>query len=479
VRLGRSLALPLNENPKHESANKPMRNFFSILAIFAAIPLYADTTPEQANSLDPLVQPYIDSQIVDAISIGVVQGDKQWTRHYGQLSKSQEKKPDDSTIYEIGSISKVFTGILLADAVSTDRVRLDQSIGELLPVLQTNNKELGETILLRHLTTHVSGLPRMPINFQPADPANPYADYDRDRMIDFLSAIKPRRKPGEKSQYSNLAVGLLGELLSIEAKLSYEELLKKNLTGPLKMVQTSLSLSPEQRSHLAPPHDADRTIVKNWDLNAFAGAGGIRSNTTDMLRFIKAQLHPSDDRIGKAIELAWQEHLPSLKGAFAMGLGWHIARDGNTRWHNGQTGGYHSMMLIDRRSDTGVILLCNTATGEVDALAKSILRLLEGGEVKPREFPKFVTVDETTVARLAGKYKVAPSFVLTVRSDGEKLYVQATGQPEFRIYPESKVKWHLRVVDAQLVFELPEEGPCTKVTLHQNGQEMPGPRMEK
>lgn len=455
-----------------------MRILLSLLSLLVVCTVHADSPSDLAAKVDKLVQPYLAAEVANAISIGVVQGENQWTRHYGQLSADQPEKPDDATLYELGSISKVFTGILLADAVIAKRLNLNQPVGELVPELM-ENKAVGQAIQLRHLSTHMSGLPRMPINMQPADVQNPYADYDRSMMMAFLKAIKPIRKPGDKAEYSNLAVGLLGQILAIEADDSYQNLLKKNLTEPLGMNQTIVELSDEQKSHLAPPHDGDLRRAKNWDLNAFVGAGGIRSNTSDMQTFITAQLSPPDNQIGKAIELAWREQIPSEKGAFAMGLGWHIAKDGETRWHSGQTGGYHTAIFIDRRIDAGVILMCNTATGEVDALAESIIQLVGGMTIKPREFAEKVEVAKAVVSRLGGNYQLAPGLVVTVRPEDDRLFVQLTGQLEIGVYPESETKWKYRVVDAQLTFELPENGPATAVTLHQNGRDMRSPRIDK
>ncbi len=217
---------------------------------------------------------------------------------------------------------------------------------------------------------------------------------------------------------------------------------------------------------------------KNWDFDALAGAGAIRSTTNDMLRFIKANLDPPDGPTGKAIELAWKQHLPATGEGFAMGLGWHLARDGQTRWHNGQTGGYHSMMLINRELDVGVVVLCNTASEKINALAESIIRTIGGMKVDPPMIPKTKSVDAKQVARLEGRYQIVPQFILTVRADGEELYVQATNQPEFRVYSESATEWKYRVVEASLTFELPEKGKCTALTLHQNGQDMRAPRLD-
>lgn len=449
-----------------------------LLTGIAVLPCFGQSTAITAESIDPLVQPYIDADIANAISIGVVQGDKSWTRHFGTLSTEANQKPDDSTIYEIGSMSKVFTGILLAHAIESGRVKLDQPIGTLMKDLPEANKGVAESILLRHLATHSSGLPRLPDNMNPADPTNPYADYDRKLLTEFMSKVKPQTEPGEPSGYSNLAVGLLGDLLSAEANTSYEALLKQNIAIPLEMTDTCLTLSAEQQGRLATPHNADRMLDKNWDFDSFAGAGGIRSTTKDMLRFIEANLDPPAGLPGQAMELAWKQHLPAKGDGFAMGLGWHIARDGATRWHNGQTGGYHSMMLVNRDLNTGVVVLCNTALQSIDALAESIIQMIGGMKVEPAKFAKAKSIAAKDVARLQGRYQIIPQFILTVRADEGDLYVQATNQPEFRVYPESATEWKYRVVEASLTFELPEEGECTAVTLHQNGQDMRAPRLD-
>ncbi len=449
-----------------------------LLTGFTTSCLCAEEHPAASETIEALVQPYLDAELLNAISIGVFYDGKSWTQHFGTLSSDRDESPEGGTLYEIGSMSKVFTGILLAYAVESGRVELNQRIGTIMKKLQKTNKKVGDSIRLGHLTTHMSGLPRMPDNFSPANPMNPYVDYDRKLLVEFMDGVKPDRKPGVKGEYSNLAVGLLGDLLAVEAGMDYGAMLKQNLTGPLELDDTCLNLSYEQIDRLAPPHNVSKTANQSWDFDAIAGAGGIRSTPDDMLRFIEANLHPPENAVGKAIELAWKQHIPAKGKAFAMGLGWHIARDGQTRWHNGQTGGYHSMILINRELDAGVVVLCNTATGEVDALAESIIKSLAGGKVKPRRFPKEKSIPAAEVARLAGRYQIVPQFILTIRADGEKLFVQATNQPENQVFAESATEWKLRVVEASLTFEVPEQGKCTAVTLHQGGRDMRAPRIK-
>jgi serine-type D-Ala-D-Ala carboxypeptidase/endopeptidase len=437
-----------------------------------------------SEKMDLLVQPYLDNHIVNAVSIGVVQGDRAWDRHYGSLSTEQPQPPTGATLYEIGSISKVFTGILLADAVETGRVKLDQPIGSLMTELQTSNKEVGESILLRHLATHSSGLPRMPDNINPANPVDPYQDYGRDLMVQFMSTVKPTAKPEQKVEYSNLAAGMLGQLLADQAGADYETLLKNRLTSPLQMHATSITLSDDQKKLFAPPHNADCMPDHPWHFQAMAGAGAIRSSTADMLRFMQMNLVPpqgtaDEQAVSKAIELAWKEQLPSKDGSFAMGLGWHIARDGSARWHNGQTGGFHSMMLLDRRFNIGVVLLCNTATMEVDQLAESIIRAMIGRDEQPRKFEKSMQVPAEKVAVLAGKYQLAPGFIFTIRADGEKLFAQLTGQPELQVHAKDEKTWEYKVVPASLTFDVSDAGKCVAVTLNQGGQNIRAARIDE
>jgi CubicO group peptidase (beta-lactamase class C family) len=350
--------------------------------------------------------------------------------------------------------------------------------------LQSSNKEVGESIQLRHLSTHSSGLPRMPDNINPENPVDPYQGYGREQLVEYMSKVKPTANPEEKVEYSNLAAGMLGQLLADEAGTDYETLLRNRLTVPLKMPATSIKLADHQKKLFAPPHNADGTPDHPWHFQAMAGAGAIRSSIADLLRFMQMNLAPpqgaaDEQAVSKAIELAWKEQMPSKDGSFAMGLGWHIARDGSTRWHNGQTGGFHAMMLLDRRFNIGVVLLCNTATMEVDQLAESIMRTMIGRDEQPRKFEKSTLVPADKVAKLAGEYQLAPGFFMTVRADGEKLFAQLTGQPELQVHAKDEKTWEYRVVAASLTFDVSDKGKCVAVTLNQGGQNIRATRVDE
>jgi len=155
-----------------------------------------------------------------------------------------------------------------------------------------------------------------------------------------------------------------------------------------------------------------------------------------------------------------------------MGLGWMIAKDGTTRWHNGQTAGYHSIVFASQLHDTGVVLLVNTAEGELTALAESIMRLLAGKEEAPRQFKKVEVVeltDPNIPTRCEGEYEFAPGVVLTVENRKGNLFAKLTGQTWARIYPRSDSEWFYKIVKASLVFDLEGDGPAASVRLLQNG----------
>lgn len=468
--------------PARISANPFVRSILlRVLVASALFPVgWANAeSPPLAAQIDRLVQPYLEESIAVGMVVGAIRGDETIVRGYGRVALDRPAKPDGRTLYEIGSITKTFTGLLLADAVVDGRLKLDQPIAELVPEDVRMPKHADGAILLRHLATHVSGLPRMPTNMSPQDAGDPYADYSAENLYAFLSELSLDRGPVKKQEYSNLAFGLLGQMLADQADTSYGKLVQTTIAEPLQMKDTAVELNKAMQARLAVPFDANLIENQNWHFQSFAGAGAVRSTADDMLRYARAHLEPPAVPLGDAIDLAWQTHQPPLaNGDLAMGLGWHIARDGETRWHNGQTGGYHSMLMIHRPGNLAVVVLANTATMEISALGEQIMRVLLGIPQQPREFAKSVAVAPEQMQRLVGRYQLVPGFFLTVKLEDGNLMVGATGQPFVRVFPQSETLWKYRVVDASLTFEQGDEGPATAVILHQNGIDQRASRIE-
>jgi CubicO group peptidase (beta-lactamase class C family) len=380
---------------------------------------------------------------------------------------------DGDSVFEIGSITKVFTSLLLADMVERGEVKLDDPVAKFLPASVKVPSQGPRQITLLDLSMQVSGLPRMPNNFKPADPQNPYADYTPQKLYEFLSGYTLTRDIGSKYEYSNLAVGLLGHALALKAGMSYEDLLRKRIFEPLGMTSSTITLTPALQKRLAPGHSADLAPVKNWELDALAGAGAIRSTANDMLKFLAANLDLTDTPLKAAMHrmrsVQKETGVPDLDIAMA----WHIWKKyGDTiYWHNGGTAGYRSFAGFDLAKKTGVVVLCDTFH-EIDDIG---LHWLEPQfPVAKFDPPKpAIAVDPKILETYVGEYRLTPTFSIAITREENHLYAQATGQPRLEIFASKPNEFFLKVVDAQITFE---DGA---LILHQGGRDQKAAKVMK
>jgi CubicO group peptidase (beta-lactamase class C family) len=454
------------------------------LAFAAASPQALPADALSKDEVDAIVQPAIDGAWCAGLVVGLIDENGRRVYGYGRGAgvgggAAADAPPDGDTVYEIGSVTKAFTGLLLAEMAGRGEVGLDDPLQKYLPDGVKAPQVGDDPITLAHLASHTSGLPRMPGNFAPKDANNPYADYTPEQMYAFLATCEPARKPGEKSEYSNLGMGLLGHVLALRAGKDYEALLTERVLGPLGMTDTRIALDDASRACLAGGHDADGDPAPNWDLPTFAGAGALRSTTNDMLKFIAANLGlaPAPVPLAEAIAASHAPRGPA-GGESGVGLGWQVRRKPVVLWHNGQTGGYHSFcgFVPDRR--VGVVVLSNTATGVVDALGNALLKRMAGVRAEPVVLRKATPVPADVLEQRVGKYVLTPFFAITVTRDGDQLHCQATNQPRFKIYPESETEFFYKVVDAQVTFKLDRNGRAFMLVLNQNGMKLPGLRVD-
>jgi CubicO group peptidase (beta-lactamase class C family) len=425
------------------------------------------------SKIDALAGPMIERGVATGFVIGVFQGGRTDVFSYGETARGSGVAPGADTVYEIGSITKVFTALLLADAVERGDLRFDDPVQKLLAGRARMPVE-GSPITLAHLATHTSGLPRLPDNLEPGDPANPYADYGVEQMYTFLGRHRLRRAPGEY-EYSNLGAGLLGHALAVKAGRSYEELLVERVLTPLGLSDTRITLAPDQRRRLAPGHDAGLRPAKNWDLPAIPGAGGLRSTCRDLLAFAKAGLDGKSGPLARAMALSLRERSKVGSGQ-AIGLGWHIAEDGVTRWHDGGTGGYWSWLAVLPDRGLAVVVLANTATERISAFGEDVTRVAAGLEVKPAPIFTEVEVEPRALQTYVGFYDLTPDFGLDVTLEEGRLMVRATGQDKYPVFASAPGRFFYEVVDAQLSFVPGPGGRVDRVVLHQGGRDTPGAR---
>ena len=463
-------------------------HLFLVLSVLLVAQTFAQVAP-QAQPAQPASDVEIKTVLADRVdtakkSVGIVVGTigptSAHTVGYGKLGADDARTPDGDTVYEIGSVTKVFTSLLLADMVNKGEVKLDDPVAKYLPATVKIPERNGKKITLLDLATQSSGLPRMPTNFHPKDPRNPYADYTPQQMYEFLSGYELTRDPGEKYEYSNLGVGLLGHALSLRAGKDYETLLRERILKPLKMDNTAVTLTSAMKAHLAAGHDPTLRRAANWDIATLTGAGAIRSTANDMLKFLSAWLDYTQSPLGAAMKTQLATRRPTGMPDMDIALGWHIHKkyDREIIWHNGGTGGYHSFVAFDPKSRTGVVVLSNSAN-DIDDIGRHVMDpRFELAKIEaPREH-KEVAVNPKVFDALIGKYQLAPGFVVNVTREEDKLFIQATGQGKIQAFPESETEYFLKVTDAQITFVKDDGGKFSKLILHQMGQNMPAPRIE-
>jgi D-alanyl-D-alanine-carboxypeptidase/D-alanyl-D-alanine-endopeptidase len=441
----------------------------------------ATATHTVASDADILaiIKQRVDEKRSAGIVVGVIDADgRSRVIAYGDPGPGQPAL-DRNTVFEIGSISKVFTATILADMVKKGQVSLDDPVQKYLPSTVHIPTRNGKAITLGSLSEQNSGLPRMPGNFHPADQANPYADYSVQQMYDYLSGYSLTRDPGEKFEYSNLGVGLLGHALSRAAGTSYEELVRERVLAPLGMTHTAITLTPWMKSHLALGHDEQGKVVANWDLPTFAGAGAIRSTMDDMLKFLDANLHPERGPLQQEMAFAHQER--AAAGNMGIGLNWlsiHAGAD-TIVWHNGGTGGYRSFIGMEPSRKLGVVILTNTTGAGADDIGLHLLNPALPLTPKPAPPAQHTAIEvgADVLARYVGSYQLAPGLVLEVTMKDGALFVHPTDQATLRLWPESETDFFLKELDAQLSFVRDAQGAVTSAVLHQNGQNQTAPKV--
>ncbi len=451
---------------------------FLMLVVISCYPFMAAQAPIAAptpsdNEIRQILIDRVDTyKKSTGMVVGVVTPNGRRIVSYGAYAGDDKRIPSADSVFEIGSVSKVFTSLLLTDMVGRGEVKLNDPLGKYLPKSVHVPSRNGKEITLLDLAMHVSGLPRMPSNFSPKDPSNPYADYTVQQMYDFISKYQLTRDIGEKYEYSNLGAGLLGHALALRAGMDYETLLRTRILEPLGMKSTAIILNGDMRARLVPGHNDMLQRVSNWDIPTLAGAGAIRSTVNDMLTFLAANMGVRSSSLSSAMTAMLSER-HSAAPNMEIAIGWHILNrfGDDIVWHNGGTGGYHSFIGFDPKTHIGVVVLSNSAN-DIDDIGRHLIDpRYELAKLTVRKEHKEVAVDPKLFDQYVGIYELTPAFKITITREVDKLYAQATGQARFQLFPESNTDFFLKVVDAQVTFETDHKGQVRELILHQGGMD--------
>ncbi len=434
---------------------------FLLAALLAGVENLHGAEPEATNAFSSTTNSLTDAEIKtmleDAIdcdklgvglAVGVLDASGSRVLCHGKKDCRSAEPVDGDTLFDIGSITKVFTKALLFNMVARGEMKLDDPVQKYLPSSVRMPTHRGKEITLRHLAEHTSGLPCDALNNTPRTWRNPYADYTLEQLYSFLSTYKLRRDPGAKFEYSNFGVALLAHVIALKAGKDYETLVMERICRPLKMDSTRIldstriTLTPNLQRNMAIPHELPDRPTVNWTFQTLLGAGSIHSSVNDMLKFASA----------------WLGLTPSSLTPFLQQWGYG---------HEGGGAGFRADIAFDTDRRRAVVVLCNCGRGNV--VGKLVAGLLKNRPAKP---VGAVPANLAAYDAYAGQYRGRDGAVLVVHRLGDRLFFSLMSPSQhyrrsvsYEVFPLSQTVFTNQMYEFQLAFVPNASGKAGQLTL--------------
>ena len=450
------------------------------------------------NAIHAYLQQCVDNEVPNGcMVVGLV--DERGSRivSYGKLDNGTSQEANGDTLFEIGSVTKTFTGLLLQDMIARGEMNLDDPVAKYLPKSVRMPNHNGKEITLRHLATQTSGLPHDPDNYEPKQANNLFADYTIEELYTFLSNYKLTRDPGAQFEYSNLGFELLGYVIAVKARMNYEALVTDRICRPLKMDSTGITLTPELKSRLATGHNTYGFTTPVLTFSAVtAGAGALHSTANDLLKYLSANLGLTPSSL---TPFMGEMQIPHFHGTtnFDLGLVWWIRDLHGTKiiWHGGATPGFSAYVGIDKARRRGVVVLCDRPGVSLNAMNFACLGdiLFESGWDSDRR-PAETNISTALYDSYVGEYQRKSGFKLWpffrqeddvtsqsgigIRHEGNRLLAQATRWPPVdellppvagELLPESETRFFERLSGKAVIFSRDFWGKVTGLTMEGGG----------
>lgn len=382
---------------------------------------------------------------------------------YGHSSQGDPRPLDGNTGFEIGSVGKVFTALLLADMVRRGEVALADPVAKYLPAGVKIPEHNGRSITLLDLVTHTSGLPFMPDEVPVYN--DPTAKYSDEQPYQFLARYRLTRDPGAEWDYSNIGYWLLGQALTSRAGMDYESLLRTRVIGVLKLKSTGINLPPKLKAKLAVGHNAVlQPAPSAFSVSIYAAmpaAGvGLVSTVNDLLTFLSVCMGYERSPLASSMASMLSTRRP-IDGR-EQALGWVVMGKGDDQlvMHDGGTWGYNSYVAWDPRSRVGVVVLSNQLANIGD-IGRHLLR-----PNVPLERPAVtrhteITLDSAVLDAYAGQYEAEEEGIFKIIREHDFLTLQLPigwGLPKFRLRPESRTDFFVAELPIRVSFETDKGG---------------------
>lgn len=292
------------------------------------------------------------------MAVGIVQQGRPRVVVYGKQDSGEARSVAADTLFEIGSLTKVFTALLLADMAHRNEVRFDDPVDRYLPSGIRTPQRNGRAMTLADLATHTSGLPLFPPFI--GNPLEVLSRYTAPDLRSWLTGLVLSREPGAQWEYSNVGYGLLGLALANKAGTAYDALLERRITRPLGLKDTALHPTGEAARRLARGHDSKLAQMPPLELGIFAPAGALRSTVDDLLTFVAAALPDSRSPLEAPAQLLMSIRRPAPSIGGDQALGWEVAAGTDPFVaKDGVTTGQAASAVLDVPKRIGVVVLSN------------------------------------------------------------------------------------------------------------------------
>jgi CubicO group peptidase (beta-lactamase class C family) len=375
----------------------------------------AQVAPKPAELSDAEIKTLLkDSIDGDKLGVGLVVGtlDSNGSRviSYGKVDNgSTNQEVNGDTLFEIGSITKVFTRLLLYDMIARGEMHMDDPVQNYLPASMRMPSLHGKQITLWDLVTHTSGLPR-----------EMNRPYNVEQLYAFLASHKLRREPGEQFEYSNIGFALLGQVIALKAGQDYETLVRERICRPLKMDSTAITLTPELKARRAVGHAPAYRSTSYIGLQDLPGAGALFSTANDLLKLASAKLG-----------LTPCDQTPVVKRAAN---------------HNGGSYGFSTMLAFESKPRRALVVLSNCRG---DDLMDHFYALMKNQSPKP---PHTEPLSADSCDQFVVQYHSRDNRIKAVRRDGDRLLLQEWGKPGCELFPLSQTNFYNQLFDCRASF---------------------------
>ncbi len=436
---------------------------FLCFAVFLqSLFITACVTQNLESKVDEYIQAHLKLQKFSGSILIAQQGKILLSKGYGMANYELSVPNTPQTKFLLGSITKQFTAMAVMQLQEKGLLSVDDSLKKYIPDYPD-----GDKITIHHLLTHTSGIPNFTSfpeytkTMMLASPVEETIERFKNKKLEFI--------PGEKFSYSNSGYILLGYIIEKVSQKSYEAYLKENILQPLDLENTGYGHNEPILDSRAAGYSWDKDQLVNAsyiDMSIPHAAGALYSTVEDLYLWDRALY--TEKLIGKT---SLEKMFTPFKDDY--GYGWAIGKLFKHKRisHSGGINGFTTNISRYPDDDVCIIVLSNFDHSSTAKISQDLAAIVFGEKYEFPKERKEVKVDPKIYEAYVGQYELEPNFIITITKENNRLFAQATGQPEAEIYPESEIKFFLKVVDVQMTFIKDDEGKVTQLILHQGGKD--------